>query len=225
MRFPPREQPLHALRRALIAALKRIGEQNVHAPSPDQQDWVSLITFDALDGGGPAIERSLTPNYRAAMEACTHLQASDDHGPSSALEAGLIAARRHLESSGRSGAHKVIILLTGGAADLYVSEPSTIDAYRHAHPGADFGDSSQYARSAALMQILQMRTPSDRWSVYPVGVGLAPHDAFLDRIARMGGTTFDRSSSPTNSTPAEYEERLTGTLQRILGDVPVRLVQ
>ena len=103
-RFPPREQPVHAARRALIAAIEVVRERNEEIEDPNQRDWVSIITFDRLTGGGPIIEQPLTADYREAMEACTSLQATGDIGASTATDAGLIAGPASTSSRRRKAA-------------------------------------------------------------------------------------------------------------------------
>jgi len=46
--FPPREQPMHAVRRSLIAALEEVRQQNVGVSSA-VADRVAIVTFDAVD--------------------------------------------------------------------------------------------------------------------------------------------------------------------------------
>jgi hypothetical protein len=67
--FPPREQPTHASRRALIAAMQVIKERNENIPDLNQRDWVSIVSFD-VTSPGPTIHQSLTGDYEDAMLAC-----------------------------------------------------------------------------------------------------------------------------------------------------------
>ena len=73
--FPPREQPTHAARRAIIAAIDLIKQRNENIADMDQRDWVSIVTFDKITGGGPQVPVPLTGDYDAAMQACPRLQA------------------------------------------------------------------------------------------------------------------------------------------------------
>ncbi len=76
--FPPREQPTHASRRALIAAIQVVKERNQTIPDLDQRDWVSIISYDVASPG-PTIHQALTGDYDDAMLACTTLQAVGDN--------------------------------------------------------------------------------------------------------------------------------------------------
>ncbi len=91
--FPPREQPTHSARRALISAIKVVKDRNEDIPDPTQRDWVSVISYDVLTPG-PTIHQALTGDYDEAMEKCAALQAVSDTAYSTATETGLITARR-----------------------------------------------------------------------------------------------------------------------------------
>jgi len=227
--FPPREQPMHAVRRAMIAAMQSLKDRNTRIAQVSQRDWVSIITFDTLTGGGPVLEQPLGGDYDAAMRACARLQAVGDKAATTATEAGLIAARQHLRPRGQGGqgreaANKVVVLLTDGPPDLYVSSRRQIDRFIGQNPDPDFYGGGQYAKNAVLMQALGMKT--NRWYIYPVGVGLGCDDDFMDRLARMGATADDDGHGPRGSrNPAECERRLTEILEGIVAHPKVRLVQ
>ncbi len=227
--FPPREQPTHAVRRALIAAIQVVKERNSSISDSQQCDWVSIVTFDRVTGGGPIVKQSLTADYDAAMLACTDMQAVGDKGASTATEAGMITAREHIKPQGQGGAgrystNKIVVLLTDGMPNIYVTNRSDINQYVDNNPSNDFYDNGKYAYDAALMQAAQMQ--ADRWYTYPVGVGLGTDYDFMDRIARMGETANDGGRSARGSgNPAEYEQRLTEIFEEIITNPKVRIVQ
>lgn len=228
-RFPPREQPTHAVRRAMIAAIEMLKEQNARIPDYNQRDRVSIISFDRLTGGGPVIEQPLTADYDEAMRACARLQAVGDLGASRATESGLIAARDHLAPKSESGAgrrrsSKVVILVTAGLPNLCSSTRGAIGRHIREDPNPDFYTGGAYVFDAPLMQAVQMR--AGRWQLFPVGVGLGADPGFMDRMARLGGSAVDDGQSfrgPRN--PAEYEPRLTEIFGQIIANPQVRLVQ
>ncbi len=226
--FPPREQPTHAVRRALIAALQNVKQRNASISDPNQRDWVSIITFDRLTGGGPVVAQPLTADYHEAMQACTLLQAVGDKNPSTATEAGLIAAGEHLRPSssggqGRLRANKIVVLITGGAPNLYVSSPDEINLSIGENQGNDFYENGNYAFDAPLVQAMRMKAQG--WRVFSVGVGRETDHDFLDRLSRAGGTAGGGRSSRGSGSPAEYEQRLVERLKEIIEDPKVRLVQ
>lgn len=228
--FPPREQPTHASRRSLIAAIKVVQDMNsgVGASSADR---VSLVTFDALDAyHQPEIKVALTNNYQTAMQACTTLQAVGDINASTATENGLILARQHLETpenggQGRSYASKVLVLLTDGVPNLYSSSNSTISNYIADNPDADFYSSSSgnAAKNSVLMQTSMAQGKSGH--VYPVGLGLGADYDFLDRVARIAETDKSGQSPRGSGNPAEYEQRLTAIFTEIIKSPGSRLVK
>jgi hypothetical protein len=227
--FPPREQPVHSARRALIAAIQLVKEKNRGLGDMVERDRVSIVTFDGLSGGGPVIEQPLTTDYDAAMQACTRLQAVGDRGATRAVEAGLIAARDHIKpkdqgGTGRTRADKFVVLLTDGAPNLFVSSPSEIDAWMHDDPDPDYYPAGEYSRNAPLVKIAAMQ--AQKWRVFPVGIGLRTDYGYLGRMARVGGTDgHGGANSRGSGNPAEYEQRLTEIFRDIIANPHVRIVE
>ena len=227
--FPPREQPVHAARRAIIAALQVVKERNAGIADPDQADWVSIVAFDSLMYGGPVIEQTLTADYDRAMQVCTQLQAVADNYSSTATEAGLLTAREHIRprsegGQGRRATNKVVVLLTDGVPNLYVSSRTEINSFISDNPSDDFYSSWKYPYNAAIMQAMQIQ--QNKRYLFPVGIGLGTDYGFMDRLARSGGTGDDDGQSPRGSgNPAQYEQRLTDIFEEIITNPQVRLVQ
>ncbi len=228
-RFPPREQPTHAARRAIIAAIQVIKERNQGVSDPNQKDWVSILTYDRVSGA--AIAQSLTADYDEAMQACTTLQAAADNAANTATETGLLTAKNHIRpqnegGSGRLHTNKVVVLLTDGIPNLKSSSTTDISSFISLHPSADFYTSGSYkdSKNAALMQSMDMQLR--RWYVFPVGIGLGTDYEFMDRSARLGGTANQQGECPRGSgNPAEYENRLREIFQNIITNPKARLVQ
>ncbi len=225
--FPPREQPTHAARRAMIAAMQVIKERNQNISDMNQRDWVSIITFDRLTGASPAIPVPLTGDYDTAMQGSTGLQAVGHNGASTATEVGLIAAKNHIKPQsqggfGRLGTNKVVVLLTDGMPNLYVTSSSQISSYITNNPSSNFYG-SQYPKNAALMQTSMMQ--GDHWYLYPVGIGLGCDYDFMDRMARMGDTDKSGQGPRGSGNPADYEARLTEIFQNIITNPKLRIVQ
>ena len=225
--FPPREQPTHSARRALIAAIQVIKERNATISDMSQRDWVSVVTYDVADPA-PAILQSLTGDYDVAMAACTTMQAVGDMQASTATENGMIAARQHLMptsagGAGRSHTTKVVVLLTDGMPNLYQSSTSTINDFITGHTNSNFYSGSAYATNAPLMQTMSMQL--DKWVVFPVGIGLGCDYDFMDRMARMGKTDEGGQSMRGSGNPAQYEQRLTEIFEHIITSPKTRLVQ
>ncbi|MBX7165365.1 MAG: hypothetical protein K1X74_03365 [Pirellulales bacterium] len=227
--FPPREQPTHASRRAIIAAMHVVDQQNGSIPDVGQRDWVSVVTYDTLSGGGPVVLQQLTGDYHTAMQAVTRMQAVSDKGASTATESGMIVAKQHLLPSnqggaGRKMANKVLVLLTDGVPNLYSSSASTISQFQANFPSADYYANGAYWYDACLMQAMDIQ--NRHWRLFPVGLGLGTDYNFMDRLARLGMTANEAGQGPRGSgNPAEYEQRLTEIFEDIIKNPQVRLVQ
>lgn len=227
--FPPREQPMHAVRRAVIAALKVVEDQNA-ALAADWSDYVSIVTFDAIDSyHAPKIEQTLTRNYRAAMTATANLQVVGDINASTATENGLITARNHLKlasagGSGRTYTNKVILLLTDGVPNLNQSTSTTVSNYISGHASSDYysTSSANLPYNAVLMQSAQTKTEGTQ--IFPVGTGLGADYDFLDRSARLNGTAKSGQAPRGTGNPASYEATLTAIFTEIIKGGRVRLV-
>ncbi len=228
--FPPREQPMHAVRRAVIAAMKVVEDQNASL-APDWSDYVSVVTFDAIDSyHAPVMHQALTRDYRAAMAKVVNLQIVGDQVSSTATENGLIMARNHLATvaqggAGRTYTNKVIILLTDGVPNLNSSNLTTVGNYISAHPSGDYysNTSGNLPYNSVLMQSAQSKTTS--LQLFPVGTGLGADYNFLDRAARLNGTAVNGQAPRGTGNPASYEATLTNIFQDIIKGGRVRLAK
>jgi Flp pilus assembly protein TadG len=228
LQFPPREQPTHASRRSLIAAVQEVKARNATVPDPNQRDWVSIVTFDTVSG--TVLKTALTSDYDAVMQACTTLQAVGDDQSSTATETGMIGAYNHIKSaaqggSGRQNTQKVVVLFTDGMPNLKTSSNSTVSNYMSAHSNDDwYGGSSSYNQNASIMQAQTMSALN--WKVFTAGIGLGCDYDFLDRMSRTGGTADDDGAGPrTSGNPTNYEAELSAIFKQIINNPQVRLVQ
>lgn len=228
--FPPREQPMHAVRRAVIAALKVVEDQNASL-APDCSDYVSIISFDAIDAyHAPTLEKSLSRDYRAAMTATSKLQVVGDINASTATENGIILARNHLKppsagGMGRTYTNKVMILLTDGVPNINQSTSSTVSTYIGGHPSSDYysTSSSTLPYNAVLMQAAQ--TKAEAMQIFPIGTGLGADYTFLDRAARLNGTAKGGQAPRGTGNPASYEQTLVTIFTEIIKGGRVRLAK
>lgn len=226
--FPPREQPMHAVRRSLIASLEVIRSRNAQV-GLNAGDKVAIVTFDGLDSDhAPALRQSLTSDYVGAMSACVDLQAVSDVGSTTATEAGLELARQHLKpvdqgGQGRKFAKKVIVLLTDGIPNAWSSTEGEVSTHMTQNPDGNYYATDYIWLNAALMQTALAQT--ERTSVYAVGMGLGTDYDFMDRVARMGNTAEGGLSVRGSGNPAEYESRLTEIFGEIIRNPGGRLVE
>jgi hypothetical protein len=225
--FPPREMPTHASRLAIIDALQIIKQRNQNITDSSQCDWVSIVTFDLTSNVTVLRNNALDNNYDAAMQACTTLQACNDNVSCTSTETGFITAINLLNSKGRTGANKVVVLLTDGKPNLYSSSSGTISSYESGHSNSNYyGSSSDYAQDAAMMQTATMQ--GNNWSVFPVELGLEGDDDFMNRIYSVAmGKTAQTLTSPYGATgdPTYYEQELIDIFTKIISNPKLRLVQ
>ena len=224
--FPPSEQPLHAARRSLIAAMQVVKQRNATVPDSNLRDWVSVVTFDTVNG--TRILQPLTSNYDSVMQLCKDLQCVSDSELSTATETGLLTARNHIKStsqggSGRLYTNKVVVLATDGIANLKSSSDIAINTYKNANPSTNWY-SSDYPSNAALMQAAAMQ--GDKWRTFSIAFGSGADFGFMDRLARMGGTADSDGEAPrTSGNPAAIEAELSSIFTEIITSPAVRLVQ
>jgi len=221
--FPPAEQPMHACRRAIIAAMNVVETRNASIPNAQNRDWVSVVSFDKASNGAQ-LRHALDSDYLGAMQSCVGLQATGDNGYSTTTDSGLTMAHNHLKNSGRQKADKVVVLLTDGSPNDWVSNTATVQAYALANNSSgDFYNNGGYWLDAALMESHMME--AEGYDVWPVGIGLGTVYDFMDRMARTGGTADSNGQSPRGSgNPAEYEQRLVDIFEEIILTPKVQLV-
>jgi hypothetical protein len=236
--FPPREQPTHAVRLAVMAAVDKIAAINKNL-SEVAKDHVSVITFDTA--AGSAVKHPLSLNscdYAAAKASLRDLQAVADDASSTASENGLVLAKQHLDpatnpTGARSTARRLVIFLSDGIPNIKQSSNTAIDNYASANPLGEWftGGGFRYERNAVLMQIGKLKALD--WKTHAVGVGLGADRTLMDRMARMAGTGIADPANPggpkispyATGNPADYQTRLTEIFNTIVGAPSVRLAQ
>jgi Flp pilus assembly protein TadG len=227
--FPPREQPMHAVRRSLIAALDAVRTQNAGV-STAVADRVSIVTFDASDAyHTPSLRVSLTHDYASAMLACTTMQPVGDIGKTTATENGLVLAREHLElpskgGAGRAMTKKVIILLSDGIPNVWQSSAGEIASGMSQYPSVEYYNSAYQWYNSVLVQSAEFQEV-DKGSLYPIGMGLGADLDFSDRIARISKTDNNGQSPRGAGGPLDYESRLTDIFKNIITTPGSRLVK
>lgn len=237
MRFPPREQPMHAVRRALIAALHEIRKRNGALADAQLQDRVAVVGYDAPQSGGAFILQGWTADCRAAMRVCSQLQAGCDK-PSeeevaAGLRAGLQAARR-LASERRKTASLARrdgwVILIRNDGDI---SPDLAAASVRMENAADRGDarppsgSGSWARpdrdpTAELIERLRL----EGLAVHTFTVGPVRAIAGRNVAVGAGETLLPVALRPeTMRDLALLEERLAESLRALASSPRVELVQ
>lgn len=235
--FPPREQPTHACRLAVMAAINKIKQQNAGASST-LQDHVCVISFDTASGCQIRYPLSTAGcDFDAAKASLRDMQAVADDTSSTASENGLIMARNHLDpstnpSGPRSYSNKILIFLSDGIPNIKQSSNGTINNFTNLNTGEWFSSGSYVnERNAVLMQISQMQALG--WKTYAVGIGLGADRNLMDRMARMAGTAKQNPLDPAgprispyaNGNPADYQTRLTAIFNDIVSSKSISIVK
>lgn len=235
--FPPREQPTHALRVAVMAAVNKIATLNTGVPG-NVKDHVSLITFDTSAGAQVRYPLSSTDcDYAAVKSSLRTLQAVGDNVASTASEKGLLLAKSHLDpainANARTFSTKMIIFLTDGLPNIKESSSTTVDTYVSGNSAEWFTSGASYyrERNAAMMQVSAMNATG--WPTYAVGIGLGCDRSMLDRMARLARTAITDPSNPTgpkispyaDGNPGDYQNRLTSMFNEIVKSGLVTLVK
>ena len=226
--FPPREQPVHAARRSLIAAIKVVKDMNKGLPT-GTGDRVSIVSYDALDSyHTPKVVIALTGDYDAAMQACTKLQPVSDIGTTTATEAGVKMAKDLLlpvskGGTARENTDKVMILLTDGVPNAWTSSATDVSDYITANPASEYYDPAYIWYNSVLMQASMFQT-GDKGDLYGIGIGQGADLDFMDRISRLALTDKGGLSPHTSGDPAAYEIELTNIFKEIITKPGGRLV-
>ncbi|MCE5303511.1 MAG: VWA domain-containing protein [Planctomycetaceae bacterium] len=230
--FPPQEQPTHAARRAIIAALQVVKERNANISDMNQKDWVSIVVYDKNSTNSITVSQALTDDYSSTMQIATKLQACGSGPACTCTEGGLVAAYNHIKpqsqgGKGREHVNKVVVLLTDGAPNLRQSSNTTINSYKTANPSSYWlpscSSESDYCKQASLMEASTMQ--GKNWYLYPVGLGLDVATDFMDRMALMS-TTADKDGKSFSSTdPSSHEATLKKIFETIITRPKLRLVQ
>ncbi len=116
--FPPRTQPMHDVRRGLLAALQEVADRNRALGRGQIQDRVALVTFDSLSPGGFWIEQPLTNDYATIARKLARLQAVGERAPAtSGLEAlqrarNLLCQSIHERPQGAEACRSVVFVTT-----------------------------------------------------------------------------------------------------------------
>lgn len=235
--FPPREQPTHSLKLAVMAAVNKIATLN-SGLSGDIKDHISIITFDTTSGSSIVYPLSASDcDYAAVKNSLRNLQAVGDTSASTSSEKGLQLALNHLDpaqnSNARSSASKVVIFLTDGIPNVKVSSNTTVDSYVSSHTAEWFNSSGSYyrERNAAMMQVSSMQ--SKGWQVQSIGIGLGCDRTMMDRMARLAGTAVTDPSNTTGpkispyatGNPADYQNRLTSIFNDVVKGRSIGLVR
>jgi putative Tad-like protein involved in Flp pilus assembly len=232
LRFPPRTEPMHSIRRSLVNAIESIRQQNGPIPDTNIKDRISIVTFDRLESGGANIVLEPTTNYESAMRAAASLQAAGDRQLATPIDAGLLAAKKTIETAEkRASPHsaKLLLLISGSPTGAYQTDTQSINSAMrmvgenpdYYHENTSLNEINRSAKNAALIAAADLKTAG--WHIYPIGIGQQTDTDFLDRLARISKWESSSKSAIKCKDPTQYEAQLTAALQTILSHPIVHL--
>ncbi len=207
--FPPREMPMHACRRALIAAINTVRTQNAGVPT-GQGDRVSLISFDrklptaSISG---TLVKSLTGDFYSVMDSVVDFQSASDNGyTTTPIKPG--TGSPTLEPSGSWRPRSSEREQSDRVADRRCTKRCSNATNRQRQLCQRFavGDTLDFYKNGAwwleapLVRASQMA--ANKWKVFPVGIGLGTDYDFMDRFARIAGTAQGGLSVRGSGNPA-----------------------
>ncbi len=236
--FPPREQPTHAARIAIMAGINQVAALN-STVAVESRDHVCVITFETATG--TKVRYPLSKNgcdYEAARASVRDMQAMSDWAASTASENGLIVARDHLDPAknpdgARPFSTKILVFLSDGIPNIKKSSNTTITNFMTNNPDGEwFGSGSNpFERNAVLMQIQQIQALG--WKTHSVGIGLGNDLSLMDKMARMAGTAIKNPNDPdgpkiswyASGNPANYKDKLSAIFDEITSTPAIQLVR
>jgi len=164
----------------------------------DTEDRVSLVVYNSSSEEA-LVEHSLTEDFAAIATTTTQRQAGH-YNAFTNIGDGIRYARQELEANARTGAFKMIVLMTDGQAN----RPSGVDA-------------DQYALNQAAL------VAAKHWPIVCISLGSGADVNLMDGIASLtGGVNFEIQGG---ATITDYEAQLTEAFRSIADHRPLVLVK
>jgi len=165
----------------------------------DCDDKVALVVYNSPSQDA-LVEHSLTTDFETVEDIVEHRQAAH-YDMWTNIGAGIHKGYQELDSNARTGAKKMIVLMTDGQATK---------------PG-----SSAYARQYALDQAAL--AAERKYPIITISLGNDADEQLMAQIAEItGGMHFN---IPGGDSVADYEDELLEVFRKIADDRPLLLVQ
>jgi Flp pilus assembly protein TadG len=187
------EQPLTSVKDAVDVFLSYLG-------SHSKNDRVSLAIYSYSDNTA-VLEQGLTTNFSSVSTRCRSRQAGHYVGGTN-ISAGMKKGREELENNGRTGASKVMILMTDGVVNLPTGNTTT--------------DKNLVRQEAQLCA-------NSKIPVVTISVGALADTALMQEVADMtkGAAFVIPGGQPVSSVKAQLE----AVFKKVAADRPLKLVQ
>ncbi len=168
----------------------------------DTNDRMALVVYDGPDGEA-LLETPLTVDLSLVSTLASERQAGHYHSYTN-IGAGMAAARQELEQNGRTGAFKMIVLMTDGNANWYNGGYNTSAAYNHVLTEA-------YASQALNFPIVT------------ISLGAGADINLMNQVAEI--TDSRTFNVPGGQSVSAYRDGLFQVFRDIADHRPLKLVQ
>ncbi len=186
------EQPITALKNGVTVLLSFLQEMN-------SEDRLGLAVYTSSSSDA-ILESGLTTNM-SLIETISRQRQAGHYDHYTNIGAGMRVGLKELTDNGRTGALKLMILMTDGIANRPYNE--------------------SYARSYVLQQATA--AAAAEIPIVTISVGAGADTALMQQVADMtGGVHFN---VPGGQSVAEYEEDLEEVFRQVAGARPLKLVQ
>ena len=168
----------------------------------DTNDRVGLVVYDASNGEGE-LESGLTDNLESLVDITRQRQAGHYHNYTN-IGAGMRRARQELQAHGRTGAFKMIVLMTDGCANW---------------------NNGRYDESAAVADVISEANAAAalRYPIVAISLGAG---ADLNLMQSVSDITESRHFNvPGGQAVAAYRDGLIAVFREIADDRPLKLVK
>lgn len=164
-------------------------------------DRLGLVVYDASDGEA-VLERALTTDLNAVVDVTRHRQAGHYHRMTN-IGAGMQVARQHLQTQGRDGAFKMIVLMTDGQANWHNGQYDLTGARNHVIAEAE--------AAAGL-----------HFPIVTISLGAGADLTLMQNVADI--TESRHFNVPGGQAVAAYRDDLFAVFQDIAANRPLKLV-
>ncbi|EAQ82467.1 pilus assembly protein TadG-related protein [Blastopirellula marina] len=186
-----------------ITAVKNSVDLFIHfMQEGDGRDRIGLAVYNAPNGDG-LLESTLTENLPFIMTQSRQRQAGHYHNYTN-IGGGMTVGREELQTRGRKGAVKMMVLLTDGQANWV-------------NGGVNNNAAKNYVLNEAYL------CADQGFTIITISLGAGADKALMDQVAEItGGVHFN---VPGGQTVDEYSEDLTEIFRQVAGHRPLKLVK
>jgi hypothetical protein len=188
-------QPISAVKDAVDVFMDYVSQV-------DTNDRIGLAIYDAPDGNGK-IETGLTYDFDYVVSLARARQAGHYHNYTN-IGAGLKSAREELEANGRTGAFKMIVLMTDGRANWHNGSYDLTAAANNV---------TAEAQAAAALNI----------PVIAISLGAGADTSLMQSVADI--TESRHFNIPGGQSVADYRDDLFEVFRAIADSRPLKLVK